>query len=113
MAWLSLSISSLSESWALLLSQSVGFPLLSLTTSKLSLLGIIRILLIPTALGSEIERICFQELVVNERTKLTDTRGEYHPNEISKRMHLLVCKLSFKWLDLCRLDLPLTLLLEL
>lgn len=85
--------------------------MLSLTTSKLSLLGIIRILLIPTALGSE--HIRFQELVVNERTKLTDTRGEYHPNEISKRMHLLVCKLSFKWLDLCRLDLPLTLLLEL
>ena len=84
--------------------------MLSLTTSKLSLLGIIRILLIPTALGSE--HIRFQELVVNERTKLTDTRGEYHPNEISKRMHLLVCKLSFKWLDLCRLDLPLTLLLN-
>ena len=26
-------------------------------------------------------------------------------------MHLLVCKLSIKWLDLCCLDLPLTLLL--
>ena len=89
----------------------MGLPLLSLTTCKLSLLGSLRILLIPTALGSERERICFQELAVNERTKLTDTRGEYHPNEISKRMHLLICKLSIKWLDLCCLDLPLTLLL--